>query len=104
MKADKHPARAGQDAPLNPFAGLSSEGLAPGPQKKGGGQSPAAARNRGRVDIIRQTAHRGGKTVTVITNVSHFGCVGAVASLPFCPSDGSRVLVESKGESYGNWL
>jgi len=29
---------------------------------------PAAApvRNRGRVDIIRQTAHRGGKTVTVV--------------------------------------
>ena len=25
-------------------------------------------RNRGRVDIVRQTAHRGGKTVTVVTN------------------------------------
>ena len=24
-------------------------------------------KNRGRVDVIRQTAHRGGKTVTVIT-------------------------------------
>ena len=30
--------------------------------------APAAPKkNRGRVDIIRQTAHRGGKTVTVIT-------------------------------------
>lgn len=26
-----------------------------------------AAKSRGRVDIIRQTAHRGGKTVTVVT-------------------------------------
>ena len=29
---------------------------------------PAAKKNRGRVDILRQTAHRGGKTVTVVTN------------------------------------
>jgi len=28
----------------------------------------ATKENRGRVDIIRQTAHRGGKTVTVVTN------------------------------------
>lgn len=29
--------------------------------------SDAPKKNRGRVDIIRQTAHRGGKTVTVVT-------------------------------------
>ena len=29
--------------------------------------SPSSKKHRGRVDIIRQTAHRGGKTVTVIT-------------------------------------
>jgi len=29
---------------------------------------PAARKNRGRADILRQTAHRGGKTVTVVTN------------------------------------
>jgi translation initiation factor 1 len=29
---------------------------------------PPAKKNRGRVDILRQTAHRGGKTVTVVTN------------------------------------
>lgn len=29
---------------------------------------PASKKNRGRVDILRQTAHRGGKTVTVVTN------------------------------------
>ncbi|MCS6293458.1 MAG: translation initiation factor [Nitrospira sp.] len=28
---------------------------------------PALKKHRGRVDIIRQTAHRGGKTVTVVT-------------------------------------
>ena len=28
---------------------------------------PASKKNRGRVDITRQTAHRGGKTVTVVT-------------------------------------
>jgi translation initiation factor 1 len=30
-------------------------------------------KNRGRVDIIRQKAHRGGKTVTVITNFKGIG-------------------------------
>jgi len=55
----------------NPFDCLSNEGLPPGPE-----QPPAtslrpserkpAKKNRGRVDIIRQTAGRGGKTVTVI--------------------------------------
>lgn len=30
-------------------------------------------RNRGRVDIIRQTAHRGGKTVTVVTGFVGIG-------------------------------
>ena len=49
----------------SPFAGLDSSGLPPGnpipepppsPQKK----------NRGRVDIVREKAGRGGKTVTVV--------------------------------------
>jgi translation initiation factor 1 len=30
----------------------------------------ATIQNRGRVDILRQTAHRGGKTVTVVKNFS----------------------------------
>ncbi len=34
---------------------------------------PAARKNRGRVDILRQTAHRGGKTVTVVTNFTGVG-------------------------------
>ncbi|HSL03601.1 MAG TPA: translation initiation factor [Nitrospiraceae bacterium] len=35
--------------------------------------STARKKNRGRVDIIRQTAHRGGKTVTVITGFTGIG-------------------------------
>ena len=33
----------------------------------------AAAKNRGRVDILRQTAGRGGKTVTVVTRFIGIG-------------------------------
>jgi translation initiation factor 1 len=33
----------------------------------------SAAKNRGRVDIIRQTAGRGGKTVTVVANFVGIG-------------------------------
>jgi translation initiation factor 1 len=56
----------------NPFATLTSEGLPPAPENpatEGKEQTePKSARkkNRGRVDIIRQTAGRGGKTVTVV--------------------------------------
>lgn len=34
---------------------------------------PASMKNRGRVDLIRQTAHRGGKTVTVVTGFTDVG-------------------------------
>ncbi len=63
----------------NPFEALSAEGLPPGPASTPGteGDSRAARRNkgksRGRVDIIRQTAHRGGKTVTVVTGFVGIG-------------------------------
>ena len=51
----------------NPFAGLSSEGLPPGAADPPAGSAAKPARkSRGRVDIIRQKAGRGGKTVTVI--------------------------------------
>lgn len=55
----------------NPFDVLSSEGLPQGPAVPPEGSTdqaikPAAKKNRGRVDIIRQTAGRGGKTVTVV--------------------------------------
>jgi translation initiation factor 1 len=65
------PTDGGQALGHNPFGALSSEGLPPGAEAPvaGSGQRPEAKparKNRGRVDIIRQTAGRGGKTVTVI--------------------------------------
>jgi translation initiation factor 1 len=47
----------------NPFAGLSGE-FAPTPEQKD--QEAPRPKSRGRVDIIRQKAGRGGKTVTVV--------------------------------------
>jgi translation initiation factor 1 len=46
----------------NPFAGLPSEHLPPGAASL---EAPPR-KSRGRVDIIRQKAGRGGKTVTVV--------------------------------------
>jgi translation initiation factor 1 len=54
-----------------PFASLGEMGFQSSPavaqvtERKEPG-IPAPAKNRGRVDILRQTAHRGGKTVTVV--------------------------------------
>src|SRR5215217_7995678 len=56
----------------NPFAGLSAEGLPPGPATPPQ-QESKPVRNRGRVDIIRQKAGRGGKTVTVVTGFVGIG-------------------------------
>ena len=55
----------------NPFAALADLRLATSPTAHAVAANPApaaakAAKNRGRVDILRSTAHRGGKTVTVI--------------------------------------
>jgi translation initiation factor 1 len=57
--------------PNTPFDALSSEGLplttehlAVDPARRT--ETKALRKNRGRVDIIRQTAGRGGKTVTVV--------------------------------------
>lgn len=56
----------------NPFANLSSEGLPPGTMSEPAPE-PARVKSRGRVDIIRQKAGRGGKTVTVVTNFVGIG-------------------------------
>jgi translation initiation factor 1 len=64
----------GQNFGHNPFAGLSNEGLPPAPDQPPPTAAVAPARkNRGRVDIVRQTAHRGGKTVTVVTGFVGIG-------------------------------
>ena len=66
----------GQGLGQNPFAGLSAAGLPaastqPGPATAAPTQ--VAAKNRGRVDIIRSTAGRGGKTVTLVTGFIGIG-------------------------------
>src|SRR5437867_3833806 len=63
----------------NPFGELSSAGLPPGPEVSANDSverpdtGRKARKSRGRVDIIRQTAGRGGKTVTVVTNFVGIG-------------------------------
>jgi translation initiation factor 1 len=72
------PTDGGQALTQNPFAVLSSEGLpdAPiNPLPKAVPLPPEkpVKKNRGRVDIVRQTAGRGGKTVTVVKNFVGIG-------------------------------
>ncbi len=59
----------------SPFASLNSAGLpAAIPPPAPAAAAPAKpAKNRGRVDIVRETGNRGGKTVTV---VKHFVGIG----------------------------
>ena len=74
------PIEGGQPLTHNPFESLSNAGLAAGselqappqPAPEASGQTKPR-KNRGRVDIIRQTAHRGGKTVTVISGFVGIG-------------------------------
>ena len=61
----------------SPFAALKQAPLpAASPAQPGDEsalKSAAPKKSRGRVDIIRQTAHRGGKTVTVVTGFVGIG-------------------------------
>jgi len=70
MSSNKRiPTDGGPDFGHNPFGALSSEGLPPAPASLPENSAPPMAskpKNRGRVDIIRQKAGRGGKTVTVV--------------------------------------
>ena len=74
----------GESLTQNPFGALEGlEGLPDGPEDSLKVESPGAPEktskrrkkntNRGRVDIIRQTAHRGGKAVTVVSNFPGIG-------------------------------
>ena len=69
------PTDGGQNLTHNPFAALSGAGLPDGPETPPLGSVAAAPskKNRGRVDIIRQKAGRGGKTVTVVTGFVGIG-------------------------------
>ncbi len=55
--------------PAGPGSGQGGAGLAKG----GAGESAAEGKNRGRVDVLRTTAGRGGKTVTVARNFVGIG-------------------------------
>lgn len=75
MTGEEGSAQSGQGFDRSPFDGLSGAGL-----PAGRSESPAGSReripprkNRGRVDILRQKAGRGGKTVTVIKNFVGIG-------------------------------
>ena len=72
---DKIPTDGGGAFGANPFASLSGAGLpvAPQPAQQPAAKKEAPARNRGRVDIKRTTAGRGGKTVTLVTGFVGIG-------------------------------
>jgi translation initiation factor 1 len=78
----------GESLTQNPFGALDGlSGLPAGPEDPPKVESSAASAggpektskrgqkntNRGRVDIVRETAHRGGKAVTVVTNFPRIG-------------------------------
>ncbi|MDP1581410.1 MAG: translation initiation factor [Candidatus Didemnitutus sp.] len=74
-KDEKITTDGGRDLGQNPFGALSGAGLPvaanPNTRASGAGQSPTASaapatKNRGRVEIRRSTAGRGGKTVTLV--------------------------------------
>lgn len=79
MSSNKRiPTDGGSSLTQNPFAGLSSAGLPAGSANPPAADAAANAaskppKNRGRVDIKRTTAHRGGKTVTLITGFVGIG-------------------------------
>jgi translation initiation factor 1 len=73
------PTDGGQSFGHNPFDALSSDGLPPAPENSSADAAPTdakpkpARKNRGRVDILRVKAGRGGKTVTVVRNFVGIG-------------------------------
>jgi translation initiation factor 1 len=81
MSAPKRISTDGEQSFVHkPFDALSSEGLPPGPESPPAKSAQPTAtkpprKNRGRVDIIRQTAGRGGKTVTVVRGFVGIGLV-----------------------------
>ncbi|MFO0773312.1 MAG: translation initiation factor [Nitrospiraceae bacterium] len=85
-KTPRIPTDGGQEAWTSPFAALKQAAgtvspktatrAAHTPPDTNGASTdrrPAAPRTRGRVDVRRETAHRGGKTVTVIAGFVGIG-------------------------------
>jgi translation initiation factor 1 len=77
MKSDeKIPTGGGQPLGQNPFGALSGASLPNVPVTNTGAgatQSAVPTKNRGRIDIVRETNGRGGKTVTVVTGFIGIG-------------------------------
>jgi translation initiation factor 1 len=72
------PIGGGESFGRNPFGALSSEGLPSAPESSLTDSIPQIAakpakKSRGRVDILRVKAGRGGKTVTVVKNFVSIG-------------------------------
>lgn len=72
-RGDRIPTDGGQPLAHNPFGALSAEGLPAGPEVVAVEAPVVKKKSRGRVDIIRQKAGRGGKTVTVVTGFVGIG-------------------------------
>lgn len=76
--SEKIPTNGGQSLGQNPFGALSGAGLPSTPQNVPAPANKVSSRsqpntNRGRVDIKRTTAGRGGKTVTLVTGFVGIG-------------------------------
>lgn len=76
-KTKRIPTDGGQSFGHNPFDALSSEGLPAASDMPltdaAPPVTPKPVKNRGRVDILRVKAGRGGKTVTVVKNFVGIG-------------------------------
>lgn len=76
MSKDKRPTDGGSGLAQNPFSALEGLSLPKGPGRPAPAATtpvPPPARNRGRVEIRRTTAGRGGKTVTVVGGFTGIG-------------------------------
>ena len=73
MKSERISTEGGAELTQNPFASLSSEGLQAGPSGPPPIETAPLKKHRGRVDILRVKAGRGGKTVTVVKNFVGIG-------------------------------
>ncbi len=79
MSKDKISTDGGRELGQNPFGSLGGLSLPPGPKPAAAGAVKPVAdeakptKNRGRVDVLRSTAGRGGKTVTVAKGFTGIG-------------------------------
>jgi translation initiation factor 1 len=79
MSKDKISTDGGQELGQNPFGALSGLSLpagaavVKGSAKTAGSESQSPLKNRGRVDVLRTTAGRGGKTVTIAKGFTGIG-------------------------------